>query len=373
MRICFDPANTDHFFISTWGDGLLEYNNSVLLKHWDDSNSPLEQTASGIRILGLDMDRARNLWVTQSGTVHGIKIRKVDGTWAVHNAITDAPVAGDIISTRSGQKWIILPGGYGVLVIDDNNTSDIFTDDRSKRINVTDADGTDCNAVFSIAEDLDGSIWLGTDKGPVIYSNPGRIFENDIRGYRIKVPRNDGSGLADYMLGTETITSVAVDGANRKWLGTSGSGAFLLSPDGTGMLENFNEKTSPIFSDSIITVSVDNTSGEVWFGTSKGIISLRGTATSGRTGFAGVYSFPNPVRQDYLGNVTITGLMRDTRVKITDVSGNLVFETVSEGGQASWDLTTYNGRRVATGIYLVLCAAADGTSSVATKILVIGR
>ncbi len=373
MRVCFDPGNESHFFISTWGDGILEYNNEQLVKHWNNTNSPLELTPSGIRILGLAMDGSRNLWVTQTGVTQGIKILKPDGSWSVHQAQANAPVLGDIISTGAGQKWIVLPGGYGIFVIDDNKTPDFLADDRTKRLVVTDADGIICNSVFSVAEDLDGSVWLGTDKGPVIYSNPGRVFENDIRGYRIKVPRNDGSGLADYMLGTETITSISVDGANRKWIGTMSSGVYLLSADGTRMLENYNEKNSPVFSDSIITVSVDSRSGDVWFGTGKGILSIRGTAISGQSEFTRVYSFPNPVRQDYTGNVTITGLMRDTRVKITDVSGNLVFETISEGGQASWDLTTYNGRRVQTGVYLVFCASSDGSDAVATKILVIGR
>ncbi|MDP4224116.1 MAG: hypothetical protein Q8868_12465, partial [Bacteroidota bacterium] len=333
MRVCFDPVDNNHFFISTWGDGLLEYNNNQLTKHWDNTNSPLQSTSSGIQILGLAMDDSHNLWVTQTGVTQGVKILKQDGSWAVHQTLTDVPVLGDIISTRSGQKWIVLPGGYGICVIDDNNTPALLTDDKSKKLTVTDADGVVCNSVFSIAEDLDGSMWLGTDKGPVIYTNPDRIFENDIRGYRIKVPRNDGSGLADYMLGTETITSISVDGANRKWLGTMSSGAYLLSSDGTKMLKSYNEKNSPMYSDSIITVSINNKSGEVWFGTSKGILSVRETAISGKPEFTGVYSFPNPVREDYTGNVTITGLMRDTRVKITDVSGNLVFETISEGGQ----------------------------------------
>ncbi|MDP4223503.1 MAG: T9SS type A sorting domain-containing protein, partial [Bacteroidota bacterium] len=156
-------------------------------------------------------------------------------------------------------------------------------------------------------------------------------------------------------------------------LGTMSSGAYLLSSDGTKMLKSYNEKNSPMYSDSIITVSINNKSGEVWFGTSKGIISVRETAISGKPEFTGVYSFPNPVREDYTGNVTITGLMRDTRVKITDVSGNLVFETISEGGQAEWDLTTYNRRRVKTGVYLVFCSSSEGASAFATKILVIGR
>jgi hypothetical protein len=136
-------------------------------------------------------------------------------------------------------------------------------------------------------------------------------------------------------------------------------------------LKNFNEQNSPVFSNSIASVAVDNKTGDVWFATSKGLISVRGDATAGKENFEDVYAFPNPIREDYTGNVTITGLMKDTRIRITDISGNLVYETLSDGGQASWDLNTYNGKRVATGVYLVFYSDSDGSRSDVTKILVI--
>jgi ligand-binding sensor domain-containing protein len=173
------------------------------------------------------------------------------------------------------------------------------------------------------------------------------------------------------MLKTETITSIAIDGANRKWLGTAGAGAYLLSSDGKTQIRNFNMRNSPIFSDSIIGLAIDSKSGDVWFGTSKGIQSFRGDATLGEEKFTRVLTFPNPVRQDFSGNVTITGLMKDSQIKITDISGNLVYETVSEGGTATWDLNTYSGKRVATGVYLVFCSSKDGSQSFVTKMLVI--
>jgi ligand-binding sensor domain-containing protein len=283
----------------------------------------------------------------------------------------NAPVIGDIIITTIGQKWIILPRGYGLFILDDNKTPDIFSDDRSKKLLVQDSENQPISLVYSIAEDLDGNIWVGTDQGPLIYFNPEKVFDVDLKASRIKIPRNDGTNFADYMLKTETITSIAVDGANRKWLGTTGSGAYLLSPDGTSQIKNFNEQNSPILSNSIVTLAVDNKSGEVWFGTSKGVQSVRGDATAGEEKFSKVYSFPNPVREDFTGNVTITGLIRDSQIRITDISGNLVYETASDGGQASWNLKNYAGKRVATGVYLVFCASKDGTQSYVTKMLVI--
>ena len=374
IRAIPDPDNSSHFFVSTWGYGLFEYENNILLKHYDEANSPLQSIIPGspnVRICGLAIDKSKNLWITQTGVPGSIKILKSDGTWIVNPLTIDAPAIGDIIITGRGHKWIILPGGYGLFVLDDNNTPDVFTDDRFKRMYIKDSDDKIISYVFSITEDLDGNIWVGTDQGPVIYYNPEKVFEDDPRAFRIKIPRNDGTGLADYMLGTETITSISVDGANRKWLGTLSSGAYLLSSDGTIQLKNYNEQNSPMLSNSVISIAVDNKSGEVWFGTSKGVLSVRGDATSGAQEFKNVYAFPNPVREDFQGNVTITGLVRDSQIWITDISGNLVYRTASEGGQASWDLTTYNGRRVATGVYLVFCASNDGSQSFVTKILVI--
>jgi len=376
MRSAIDPGNISHFFISSWGDGLFEYKNNSLFKHYEGTNSPLQNgntSGSEIRICGLSMDKKGYLWLTQSDASGSIKILKPDGSWIVNPLTIDAPVIGDIIITASGQKWIVLPGDYGLFILDDNGTPDIFSDDRSRKLTVTDTDDNIIRSVFSAAEDLEGNIWIGTDQGPVIYIKTTQIFEDDVKGFRIKVPRNDGSGLADYMLGTESITSISVDGANRKWLGTINSGVYLLSPDGTKMLKSYNEKNSPVFSDSIAAVSVDNVTGEVWFGTSEGVLSVRETATSGKEEFQNVYSFPNPVREDYHGNVTITGLIKDTQIKITDLSGNLVYETISEGGQASWDLTTFNGRRVSTGVYLIFCANEEGSKSCVTKVLVVGN
>jgi hypothetical protein len=374
MRSVVDPSDKTHFFVSTWGGGLLEYKNNLLVNQFTDANSPLQTIIPGkpyVRICGLAMDKSMNLWITQSEVTGSIKILKPDGTWIVNPLTIDADDIGDIIITRNGQKWIILPRGNGLAVFDDNGTPSNFNDDSYIKMPVIDSDNNVISYVYSIAEDIDGNIWVGTDHGPLIYYNPEKVFDGDLKAYRIKVPRNDGSGLADYMLGTETITSISVDGANRKWLGTMSSGAYLLSADGMKELKNLKEENSPLLSNVIASIAVDSKTGDVWLATSKGIISWRGDAIAGKESFTNVYSFPDPVREDFTGNVTITGLVRDTEIRITDVSGNLVYKTKSDGGMASWNLTTYNGRRVATGVYMVFCASSDGSQSCVTKILVI--
>ncbi len=374
MRIRPHPDDKSRIFVSTWGSGLYEFSGNDIINHWDDSNSPLPTIIPGakyVRICGLAFDRNNNLWITQTGVENSIKVLTYDGDWIVLPYTIDAPTIGDIIITRTGMKWIVLPRGHGLYVLDDNNTPAIFNDDRYKKLNVKDQDGNPLPNVYSISEDLDGNIWIGTDQGPAVYYNRNTVFDNDIYAYRVKIARNDGTGLADYLLETETITSISVDGGNRKWFGTISSGVFLVSEDGKELIRNYNESNSPVLSNIISGTAIDGTTGEVWIGTDKGLVTVRESATDGAETMEKVYAFPNPVREDFNGEVVITGLQRNSRVKITDISGNLVFETNSTGGQATWNLSNYRGDRVSTGVYIILCSAEDASSTAITKLLVV--
>lgn len=374
MRVISDPEDADHYFVSSWGNGLYEFEEGEMVMNYNQDNSPLSSIIPGenyTRICGLAYDRYGNLWMTQSGVPGTLKALTPDRSWISTSLNLNVPVAGDMVIDRNGYIWVILPRGYGVLVYDPAGTPATLTDDRYVRLQVTDTEGHVMNNLFSITADRDGSIWLGTDMGPVVYYNPGKVFTGELKATRIKIPRNDGSGLADYLLGTETVTTICIDGANRKWLGTMSSGAWLMSDDGKEELIHFNSSNSPLLSDNIVRINVNPVTGEVWFGTSEGIISFRGDATAGKEDFSSVYVFPNPVREDFEGVVTVTGLVENSVVKITDVSGNLVYETTSTGGQATWNLRNYRSERVATGVYLVFCSNEDGSLAKVTKMLVI--
>mgnify|MGYP002399053392 CR=1 FL=1 len=374
MRVVADPADPDHYFVSSWGNGLYEFRNNTLINNFNQYNSPLSSIIPGdnyTRICGLAFDKTGNLWMTQSGVSGNLKVLKKDGTWLSPAVNLNVPVTGDLVFDENNFIWTILPRGHGILVYDPGKNPADISDDRYIRLQVEDIEGHVMNSLFSVACDNDGNIWVGTDMGPAVFYTPGKVFESDLKATRVKVPRNDGSGLADYLLGTETITSIAVDGANRKWFGTMSSGSYLVSDDGRSQIFNFNSGNSPILSDNIVKISVNDESGEVWFGTSSGIISFRGDATTGKDDYSGMYVFPNPVREDFDGPVTVTGLMESSRVKVTDLSGNLVYETTSNGGQAQWDLKNYRGNRVNSGVYLIFASNGDGTSAKVIKLLII--
>ncbi len=223
---------------------------------------------------------------------------------------------------------------------------------------------------FSIAEDHEGAIWIGTSTGVAVYNSPSRIWNSD-SFYAIQPSVDINDGNYHPLLETETITSIAVDGANRKWIGTKNSGVYLVSENGEQEILHFTNENSPLFSNSITAIGINQLSGEVFIGTDKGLISYMGDATGGKPAFENVYVYPNPVRETYDGPVTVSGLLENTDIKITDISGNLVYHTTSLGGQAIWNGKSLNGNRVKTGVYLVFCSDEFGEQTHITKLLFI--
>lgn len=377
VNVLIDPRNSNKIYAGTWGNGVLVYENGEKTGQYSDSNSTLQSIIPGddfVRISGMDFDHGNNLWITNEGVDNPVSVLTENGEWFSfpYMDYINSPHVGEILVSENGHKWIILPKGNGLFVFDEYGTFGDINDDEWRKFSVTDNDGESFNNVFSINEDLDGNIWVGTDHGPLVYYAHSNIFsDNSITAQRIKIPRNDGSGLADYMLGTETITSIAVDGANRKWMGTENAGVFLLSEDGTEQIYSFNSSNSPLFSNRINSLTIDQESGEVFFGTDKGLISYRSTSTAGKNNFNSIYVFPNPVRENYHGPITISNLVKNVNVKITDISGNLVYETTALGGQALWDGKNSSGKRVQTGVYLVFCSSKDGSKTHVTKLLFI--
>ncbi|TAJ15247.1 T9SS C-terminal target domain-containing protein [Marinilabiliaceae bacterium JC017] len=400
LNISIDPNNPDHAFICSWGTGVFEISNKKVTNHFDQHTDPnglqnIEWVSSPyfVRVGGVNFDNNGNLWMTNSGVSAGLVVKAAtDSTWQqyTYETLKDLHSMGQIIQSRDNIFWSFIPRTErkGIFVFTPQNTIDDQTDDlyrgaispasesdhrNAGQLRLWDENGSlITDNIFCLAEDKNGYIWLGTDKGVVVYYRPWAIFNDEIPiASRIKIPRNDGSNLADYLLEKEKVTTIAVDGANRKWLGTERSGVFLVSEDGTKTIHEFNIDNSPLVSNSITSIAVHPKTGEVFIGTAKGIVSYKGNATEGNTSFQKVYAYPNPVRENYSGPITITGLVRNSIVKITDISGKLVYETTSLGGQATWNRNNLWGEKVKTGVYLVFIATEDGSESVATKILVV--
>ncbi|MFC2081421.1 two-component regulator propeller domain-containing protein [Bacteroidota bacterium] len=378
INLAIDPGDKNHVYGTTWGYGLLEYRNGELIEAFDNTNSSLQTLDEGgdfYRLGGCVFDQGNNLWISNSAVPEPISVRKADGTWKSFTLDGKLKVdfLGRIINTQNDHKWIICPLGHGIFAIDVNGSIDDISDDRYEKFDVIDVNGKIIsNNVFSLAEEQNGNIWVGTDKGIVVYYSPTRVFDDGpFYGQQIIVPRNDGTGLADILLGTEKVTAIAVDGANRKWIGTDKSGIYLISEGGLEEIHHFTQDDSPLLSNNITDIAINPENGIVYIGTDRGLISYKSTAIEGREDYSGVYVYPNPVRHDHQGEIVITGLPGNVNVKITDITGNIVFETNSLGGQAIWDGRSFSGDRVRTGVYLIFCTDEEGTQTHITKLLVI--
>ncbi len=224
-------------------------------------------------------------------------------------------------------------------------------------------------ASFSPIQDTEGDIWIGTNKGIYVIYDPENVAEKGgVNAQQIFI---EEEGATKILFETEDVKCIAVDGANNKWIGTNKNGVFCISPDGQKELFHFTKENSPLFSNAIIEIAVNQNTGEVFITTDKGLISFQNTIIEGNEKFDDVYAYPNPVRDNYTGPIIIKGLVANTIVKITDISGSIVRELNSEGGQAIWDAKNFKGKKVGTGVYMVFCTNQDGSQKIATKVVVI--
>lgn len=374
LNVIVDPVNTKKAYVSTFSNGIIEFYNKKPVTVYGLGNSTLEPIASGANNVwtnGMAFDKDNNLWVTNVGVKAPLAAKLVNGVWRSYDfsfLLGKNTYAFQLLIDKSDQKWFVIPGGG--LVVFKGGVSDVPTPANTKLLTVTEGKGNlPSPAITSIAEDLDGEIWIGSDKGVAVFYNPESVFNG--QNYDAQTIKLEQDGNVQLLLETETVTAIAVDDGNRKWIGTANSGVYLMSADGTKQIQHFNEKNSPLFSNNVKCISINHKTGEIFFGTAKGIISYRGDAIEGQENFTDVYAFPNPVKDNYTGSIVIKGLVNNTIVKITDISGSIVTELTSLGGQAIWNAKNFKGEKVSTGVYMVFCTNQDGSQKVATKILVI--
>ena len=311
-------------------------------------------------------DQDGNLWGANSQVQNPLFVRRNDGSWdsySIENVNTNNFHLGDLIIDNENQKWFIVGSSQGVVV---------WRDGQSKLLtNIPGSGNLPSNTVSCLASDLNGDVWVGTNQGVAVFYSPENIFSsNNYDSEQILIEVGD---YVEYLLGSEAVTSIAVDPANRKWLGTETDGVYLVSENGDKIINHFNVNNSPIFSNKIIDIEIDNESGEVFISTGKGVISYKGFATTPKENHQNVLVYPNPVEPNYNGLIGIKGLVQNANFKITDINGNLVFSSKANGGQGVWDGTNSYGERVGSGVYLIFSTNALGTETNVAKILFINN
>jgi hypothetical protein len=364
--VAVNPKNREVYFGSLMS-GLIKIgnNDSITVIDKNTPGTTLEYAIGNpgvTRVAGLAFDEEENLWMTNNITINPIVLLKKNGTWRSfpfnYNELSYMTI------DRYGYKWIMRRDGQ-ITVYDSGDDIDLASDDRFVTLNSSNSNLG--GVVTALAADKNGSIWVGTSNGLTIYNC--NVFESNCPGLRPVINPDNFNGR---LLEAENIKTIAVDGANRKWIGTS-NGVFLIDPETYEQILFFNEENSPLFSNQIIKIAVDGFYGMVYFATDKGLQGYRAEATDGKSFMNKneVYVYPNPVRPDYDGSLSIKNLAEDVNVKITDISGNLVFEQTSYGGQAVWNCNDYLGRPVSSGVYLVFVVNDDGSQKLVTKFVLI--
>ena len=326
------------------------------------SNSLVEVSSIGwgyISDLSYDLDG--NLWIANANADKPLKVRSNAGLWydfGLGNTVKGKRTKRLVID-RNNIKWMAVEGA-GIIAFDHGQSVSDAGDDRYRLLNTgVNSGDLPSSIVEAIAVDFDNNIWIGTPEGMRVLYNSSNVFDASPGQYNFQKLLIEFGENVEIVLGTTHITSIEIDGANRKWIGTASSGVFLLSPDGLSVERNFTTENSPLLSNVILDIAIDQNKGEVYFVTEDGMISYRSDASQGDIEYTNVKVFPNPVHPDYFGPITIQGIAYDSDVKITDVSGKLVYKTKSNGGTATWSGNTMDGQRAATGVYLIWTSIDD--------------
>lgn len=372
VRVAVNPQNEQHVFLSSFFSGLVELSNESLVKLHDKDNSGLEslfyQTPEyvDIRINGSDFDSEGNLWVNNSFIEKGLKKYDLKSeTWTSYVLDREAPYQtsyGGLVIDKNDTKWVC------------SNTDGLlaFNEDRGSVPKQLKTGGTSgnlpSNDVRSIVIDQNDQLWIGTTNGLRVLSSVDMFKSSGQMTAENIVILDDG--LAQELLFEQFISDILVDGANRKWIATVGSGLFYVSSNGQNTIYHFTAENSPLPSDNINDLEINSTTGELFIATDRGMVSFNSNVTATNNSLNNVLVSPNPVRPEYKGDIKISGLQDQSNVKITDVSGNMVYQATAEGGTLLWDGSIFGTQKVASGIYLVFIATNSG-ETITKKIMII--
>lgn len=372
--VSIDPNNKDHVAYACMSYGILDTKSDQIQNVFTYGNTPLigYNGTSDIRITGINYDKNSNLWASITLGKKCVAVRKTNGNWTLldFEQFVVQPTVSKIIFDKQDQAWIVLPRNTGLMIYKDVNGLSQPNPSNTKFLSTAVGNGhLPSMDIHSICEDKDGHIWVGTAKGITVFYNPENVFTNSNWDSQQILIEQDGH--VQILLENDVITALAVDGVNRKWVGTESSGVYCFSSDGQQEIYHFTADNSPLYSNLIRDIATDETTGDVFIGTDKGIQSFRTPIIKGFDDYTKVHAFPNPVRPGFSGSVCITGLIDESDVKITDVSGNVIWTTKSQGGQVIWNLKSLNGTRAANGVYMIYCSSANGDKSATAKLLIV--
>ncbi len=375
LSVTADPTISNRIYVSSWSAGLIQIDNNRVSQIYNMRNSAIQQVTGWVdnyRIATSTFDKAGNLWVGNSFAPNSVVLKTPENKWRSYKmgddyGNADQTTVSQILVAADNTKWLIRHRN-GLYAFNDHGTYDELTDDSFKSLtNSPDQGGLPSNEIYCIAEDLDGEIWMGSDQGFAILYNPSAVFDGNPINADQPIIEQDGN--YEKVLAQEAILSIAVDGGNRKWMATQNSGVYLLSEDGTKQILHFTSENSPLLSNEVYSVTIHPLTGEVFFGTSLGIQSYMSDAIDPAEHIETISVFPNPVRPGFVGSIALRGFVSNTNVKITDIAGNLVFQTASLGGEALWDGKNFKGEKVASGVYLIFATNLTGEEKAVGKLL----
>ena len=381
LTLDIDPRDSKRVMAGNQA-GLFEFYDGELINYYNSENSPIYFVPSLVGNLNYQMvtslhyDTNGDLYIANSKSEKGpILILDSNNNWKTIDKFTN-------INNSANMKFLKIDPNDKLWVYTKYwNTPAVYsydfsTDNLCEYSNYVNQDGTAISGHIvcqSTAEDLDGNIWVGLNLGLLLITPQYNMDSPEKGFYQIKVPRNDGTNLADYLMYGVGITAIAIDKANRKWVGTDGNGIYVISADNMVQEKHITSSNSPILSDNIQYITIDDNTGRVYIGTDKGLCSYQSevTLTNEEMDTNNVWVYPNPVTPEYTGTITITGLSFNSDVKITSSNGTLIAQGRSTGGAFSWDGKDLKGNRVASGVYMIHSAKSDGSKGTVCKVTII--
>lgn len=371
-HIKINPFNTAEAYASSMFSGLLKIVDSQPTVLLNDTNSAIQGAYgdNSIRIFGSEFDNAGNLWFVQSGAVNGLQklttggqVQGFDITSVIPQPTSETGLNKLDISREGNVFFASSING----LIGFNPATNQF---RKIGEDLGNGNLPDRN-VRAVAVDNRNQVWIGTLRGLRVLFNTSGFFQENTNVDAQPIIILDDDGVPQELLFQQSITDIAVDGANNKWIATASSGVFYVSANGQETLLRFTKDNSPLPSNNVLDIAIDPDSGVVYFATGNGLVAYKGTTTAPRDNLRSLRAFPNPVRPNFTGNVTIDGLTARANVKITDVNGNLVFEQVAEGGSIQWDTRAFGRYKVSSGVYFIMATTSDGTETNIAKVMIV--